>query len=225
MGAIWKRLSIIIATAAMFFIGLVGTVYLSLRSSEVRVPNIVGRSRWDGEAELERIGLKMRVRVTRPSLKVGPDTILDQSPRAGEVIKVGQTIAVVVSRAPIGGEVEALQESEKAAQEAAAQPTPMLENANRNERRRVENKNANHNANVNGNLNVNANANHNLNANIGVNTNVGANLNLNQNRRLPSNANNANAGARMNTNANHNVNRARTTTNVNRPHMPAERQP
>lgn len=215
------RLIIASLVGLMFLVGLVGTVYLSLRSPEVSVPNVVGRNRWDGEAELEKAGLKMRVRVTRPSLKVKPDTILDQSPRAGEVVKAGQTIAVVVSRTPVGNEIEALNESEKAAQEAAAQPTPMLENTNRERRRppRNANQNANQNANANQSANLNANA--------------------NANRRPPANANeparNVNASARnanarpvetpRSANANRsstNVNRPRSATNSNQPPRAAE---
>ncbi|MER3427551.1 MAG: hypothetical protein C4334_05535 [Pyrinomonas sp.] len=213
------RLVIALMVGAMFLVGLVGTVYLSLRSPEVSVPNLVGRNRWDGEAELEKVGLKMRVRVTRPSLKVKPDTILDQSPRAGEVVKAGQTIAVVVSRTPIGNEIEALKESEKAAQEAAAQPTPMLENTNRERRRpnRNANQNANQNANGNANLNVNANRRPPANANEPA-RNVNAN-------RSGANVNARPAEASRNVNANRsgvNANRPRSVTNSNQPPRAAE---
>lgn len=215
------RLVIALMVGAMFLVGLVGTVYLSLRSPEVSVPNLVGRNRWDGEAELERVGLKMRVRVTRPSLKVKPDTILDQSPRAGEVVKAGQTIAVVVSRTPIGNEIEALNESEKAAQEAAAQPTPMLENTNRERRRpnRNANQNANQNANANGNANLNVNANRRPPANANE---PARNVNAN---RSGANVNARPAEASRNVNANRsgvNANRPRSVTNSNQPPRAAE---
>lgn len=93
------RVGTVAAIAAAFIFGLAGTVYLSLRTSEVRVPDIVGRDRGSAESALAKAGLKIRVRAQRFSSAVPAETILVQLPKAGEVVKVGQTVAVDVSRA------------------------------------------------------------------------------------------------------------------------------
>ena len=98
------RLGIVIAIAVAFLFGLATTVYLSLRSPEVRVPEVVGKDRFGAESELKDAGLNFRVRATRPSNQVKSDTVLFQVPHAGEVVKAGQTVAVDVARAAKEGE-------------------------------------------------------------------------------------------------------------------------
>src|SRR5882757_675488 len=88
------RLGVVIAIALMFLFGMVTTVYLSLRSPEVRVPEIVGKDRFVAEGELSDAGLRFRVRKARPSNQIKPDTVLFQVPHAGEMVKAGQTVAV-----------------------------------------------------------------------------------------------------------------------------------
>jgi len=99
-----RKIGIIIVIAVAFVFGLGGTVYLSLRSPEVKVPDVKGKDRMTAESALDDLGLHMKVRATRFSPEAKPDTILDQLPQKDEVIKVGQTVAVVVARAPKEGE-------------------------------------------------------------------------------------------------------------------------
>src|SRR5215210_7850569 len=99
-----SKIGIIIAIAVAFSFGLAGTVYLSLRSPEVKVPDLKGKDRTMAETALDDAGLHMKVRATRFSPEAKPDTILDQLPEKDQVIKVGQTVAVVVARAPKEGE-------------------------------------------------------------------------------------------------------------------------
>lgn len=99
-----RKVGIIIAIAVAFVFGLGGTVYLSLRSPEVKVPDVKGKDRMTAESALDDLGLHMKVRATRFSPEARPDTILDQLPQKDEVIKVGQTVAVVLARAPKEGE-------------------------------------------------------------------------------------------------------------------------
>ena len=188
-----RRLGIVIAIAIVFLFGLATTVYLSLRSPEVKVPDVVGKDRFEAEHVLGSAGLNYRVRATRPSNQLKADTVLFQLPRAGEVVKAGQTVAMDISRTAKEGETsEAV--IEKPADENA-KPANANENAAGNEnkpkRNKNTNKNANENANANGNRNANSNRPLNRNANSG---NVNAGTNLNSNRPALIINNNANRG-------------------------------
>ena len=101
---VFKRVFIVIGIAIAFTLGLVGAIYLSLRSSETRVPDIVGKDRTAAENTISDAGLNFRVRATRASAEAKPDTVLIQRPHAGEMVKVGQTVAVDISRASSNGE-------------------------------------------------------------------------------------------------------------------------
>lgn len=91
------------AMLAAFLIGVAGVVYLSLSGSEIRVPEIVGKDFYQTEKELEALGLKIKKRAERPSQEQ-INTILEQLPRAGETVKTGQMILVVVSKYAAAGE-------------------------------------------------------------------------------------------------------------------------
>src|SRR5689334_25268686 len=101
--SIFRSIAIIIAIGVVFLFGVATTVYLSLRSPEVTVPDIVGKNRFDAEKILADADLKFRVRATRPSNEQ-PDTVMFQLPRAGEVVKTGQTVAMDISRPTKAGE-------------------------------------------------------------------------------------------------------------------------
>lgn len=91
------KLFIVMALAGAFLVGMVGVVYLSLRGEEIQVPEIVGKNREEAEKELTSLGLKMKKRADRYS-EEKPNTILEQSPKAGTTAKTGQQILVVVSQ-------------------------------------------------------------------------------------------------------------------------------
>lgn len=81
-----------------FMAGLAGVVYMSLSGDEITVPEIVGKDFVESEKELAALGLKIKRRADRPSGdKI--NTVLEQLPRAGEMVKTGQLILVVVSKA------------------------------------------------------------------------------------------------------------------------------
>jgi beta-lactam-binding protein with PASTA domain len=174
----------VIAIAIVFVFGLATTVYLSLRSPEVTVPDVVGKDRFEAERVLGAAGLNFRVRATRPSNQMKADTVLFQLPRSGEVVKTGQTVAMDISRSVKEGE-----SSEAVIPEKSPEEKPANSNANEadlaNENKPKRNKNTNKNANDNGNANAgnrNANANRpatNKNANAG-NTNAATNGNSNR---------------------------------------------
>ena len=166
--SVLRRLIIVIAIAIVFVLGLATTVFLSLRSPEVKVPDVVGKERFEAERVLGEAGLNFRVRATRPSSQVKADTVLFQLPHGGDVVKVGQTVAMDVSRPVKEGEA-----SDVAAPEKSPEEKPASTNDN-NENKPKKPKNTNTNANANDNGNVNA-ATRNGNANRSANTNRNSN--------------------------------------------------
>ena len=192
-----RRLIIVIAIAIVFVLGLATTVFLSLRSPEVKVPDVVGKERSEAERVLGDAGLNFRVRATRPSSQVKADTVLFQLPRGGEVVKVGQTVAMDVSRTAKEGEASDVAVPEKSPEEKPAN-TNETTSANENKPKRPRNKNANDNEspnalNRNGNTNrattTNRNSN-NGNANRSLNPNLNRPaINMNSNRAVNQNGN------------------------------------
>ena len=180
-----RRIGIVVLLAITFLFGLATTVYLSLRSPEVTVPEVVGKDRYEAEKILAQADLNFRVRATRPSNQVKADTVLFQLPRAGEVVKVGQTVAMDVSRTTLAGEAsEADATDKKLEEEKAANANASAvknENENRPRRNRNTNKNTNENENANSATNRNGNAN-----NVRANSN---NTNSVTNTNRPGNAN------------------------------------
>lgn len=179
--SVLRRLGIIIAIAITFLFGLATTVYLSLRSSEVRVPEVIGKDRFEAERVLADAGLNFRVRATRPSNQSKADTVLFQLPRAGEVVKVGQTVAMDISRAAKEGEAAEGEATDKrVAEEAENANREATDSAEKKPKRKPANKNTNENANANANRdtgNANANA---RNVNAATNASPGRNANDNE---------------------------------------------
>lgn len=193
-----RRIGLVLLIAIAFLFGLATTVYLSLRSPEVTVPEVVGKDRFEAERILGNADLNFRVRATRPSNQVQANTVLFQLPRAGEVVKTGQTVAMDVSRAAKEGEAsEASVNDKKASDEKALEnrntnTSEPAENDNENKPKRIRNTNKNANENSNANANTNrprtvtdaANANS---GGAGANSNASPSrtVNQNDNRRPP----------------------------------------
>jgi hypothetical protein len=177
----FRSLAIVLAIAVVFLFGVATTVYLSLRSPEVTVPEVVGKDRFEAEKILAEADLKFRVRATRPSNQTKPDTVMFQLPRPGEVVKAGQTVAMDISRATKEGETS---ESVTPDEPPENRNSNTSNSNNENRPRKPKNKNANENAN--GNKNANANTNRPLNANRpnanapGVNVNATPRSNVNR---------------------------------------------
>jgi hypothetical protein len=203
------KVGIVLSIIVIFLFGFVGTVYLSLRTSEVKVPDISGKDRLTAETMLNDVGLSIRIRGTRPSTEKKPDTILNQLPEAGQVVKVGIPVAVEVSRVPKEG--EAVSSSEEETKQEANKPE---DNANANQAA-ATNQNQNQNQNKPKNKNTNKNSN-NANSKNANNSNKANNTNNSNGAR---NANNANA----NRNANSSNRNANTTPNANRSNQNANK--
>lgn len=190
--SIFRSVAIVIAIAVVFLFGVATTVYLSLRSPEVKVPDVVGKDRFEAEKILADADLKFRVRATRPSNQAKPDTVLFQLPRPGEVVKTGQTVAMDISRAAKEGEspenVTPDEPSENRNTNTAANNN---DNKPKKPRPRNTNENANGNTNANGNKNGNTNrpATNVNRANVNAGANVNATPRANVNRPVQPNAN------------------------------------
>jgi beta-lactam-binding protein with PASTA domain len=114
---------VVAALAAAFFVGMFAVIWLSLRGEEVKVPEIIGKDYYDGEKEVAQLGLRIKRRATRYS-KEKPNTILEQLPKAGETVKTGQTILVVLSEAnPEGSEEPATVENSNSEQDVSNSST------------------------------------------------------------------------------------------------------
>ena len=145
-----------IAIAVVFLFGVATTVYLSLRSPEVKVPDVVGKDRFEAEKILAEADLKFRVRATRPSNQTQPDTVVFQLPRAGEVVKTGQTVAMDISRPAKEGESpETVTPDETHTRIATANSAS---NANDEQTQAATENTKKRQRNANGNTNANANA-------------------------------------------------------------------
>lgn len=199
-----KRIAIVIGIAVAFTLGLLGAIYLSLRSSETRVPDIVGKDRAAAESTISSAGLNFRVRATRPSSEAKPDTVLIQLPHAGEIVKVGQTVAVDISRPTKEGESS-----------HTATSNTNADSANKQDNNNSASTNANANDNKPKRKPVNRNANDNLNGNSNRATNE--NRNTNRPRNENANANPTGSPTHSTQNANStprgNVNRSNSNTN------------
>jgi len=179
----------VIAIGIVFLFGVATTVYLSLRSPEVKVPDVVGKDRFEAERILGEADLKFRVRSSRPSNETKPDIVLFQLPRAGEVVKTGQTVAMDISRAAKEGESP---ENVTPDEPVENRNTNSSSNTNENRPRRPKPKNTNDNANANANSNSNTNRSANINrgnVNSGANVNATPRVNINRPDVRNSNAN------------------------------------
>ena len=100
--ALSKLITVAVLLAA-FLGGMAGVVYMSLSGEELKVPELVGKDFVQSEKELEALGLKIKRRADRVSTEP-INTVLEQLPKAGETVKTGQMILVVVSKAGLAGE-------------------------------------------------------------------------------------------------------------------------
>ena len=209
MISVLRKLLIVLAIGVVFLLGMVTTVYLSLRSPTVNVPDIVGKDRLVAENELQAAGLNFRIRAARPSRQVKADTVMFQLPRAGESVKAGQTVAVDIARVPKEGEASETVVTTDNSNSSTSGNTNTSPNTNENKPKRKANANAN--ANVNGNAN-NGNTNSgNRNANARrPNANVRPNSNLSNDNSVPRVPSANRTPQTDNGNANRNVNRTPT---------------
>lgn len=108
-----QKLVTAVLLAVAFFISAGLMVYLSLRSKEVKVPDLIGKAEGDAERLLGTEGLRLKVRNRTTDEKVQANLISEQIPNAGVTVKAGQVVNVTISTGI---------DARKA--EAEAKPTP-----------------------------------------------------------------------------------------------------
>ena len=193
IASVFRSIAIVIAIAVVFLFGVATTVYLSLRSPETTVPDVVGKNRFEAEKILAEANLKFRVRASRPTNQAERDTVMFQLPRAGEVVKAGQTVAMDISRPTKEGETS---ETVTPDEPSESRNTNASNSNERPRRPRPRNTNENANTNANGNRNANSNTNRpaninrpNANAAVNANTTPRANVNRGNVNARPANVN------------------------------------
>jgi hypothetical protein len=108
-----QKLVTAVLLAVAFFVSAGLMVYLSLRSKEVKVPDLIGKAESDAEKLLETEGLRLKIRTRTTDEKIQANLISEQSPNAGVTVKAGQVVNVTISTG-----IEARKN------EADAKPTP-----------------------------------------------------------------------------------------------------
>jgi hypothetical protein len=98
-----SKLAIVALLLATFLGGMAAVVVMSLSGDVIQVPEIVGKDFVQSEKELAALGLKIRKRADRVSTEQ-MNTVLEQVPKAGETVKSGQWISVVVSKAGLASD-------------------------------------------------------------------------------------------------------------------------
>lgn len=130
---------------AAFILGMAGVVYMSLSGSEVIVPEIIGKDFVESEKTLAQLGLKIKRRAERPSAEK-INTVLEQLPKAGETVKTGQLILVVVSKAGLENEEKPdslikdidSDDSKKIEEMISEKPKKLRSNSNANAKKKAD---------------------------------------------------------------------------------------
>jgi eukaryotic-like serine/threonine-protein kinase len=99
----FKSLLTVALLAVVFLIGAGTITYLAVRGRTVAVPNVVGKSKEAAKEEFDEAGLRMGFKSPAYNDKAPADTVTDQSPAAGTIVKTGQIVRVSISLgAPAG---------------------------------------------------------------------------------------------------------------------------
>ncbi len=92
-----QKLLATLVVASAFIASAFVVMYLSFRSSEVRVPTIIGKSEADAEKLLVAQGLRLKVRNRATDEKIDVNLISEQNPSGNSSAKSGQFVSVTVS--------------------------------------------------------------------------------------------------------------------------------
>ncbi len=94
---IFKRLLRVALLALIFLASAFLVMYLSLRGRSVEVPEITGKSESEAAEILDDAGLRIKVTGHSPSSRFAAETVSDQSPPPGTLVKTGQLVRVSIS--------------------------------------------------------------------------------------------------------------------------------
>jgi len=105
-GGVMKRktrsrgISIILIAILGLLSGIMFVVGNNFFGEEIVVPDIVGKDIKDADRELDELGLKMKVIAQQFSGEFDADQIISQDPPAGQKVKEGREIEVILSKGP-----------------------------------------------------------------------------------------------------------------------------
>ncbi len=83
--------------AGVFFVSAGIVTYLAVRGRTVEVPNVIGKYEDEAAEELDGAGLRMQVKSHAHNDKWPVNTVSDQSPGPGTIVKTGQIVRVSLS--------------------------------------------------------------------------------------------------------------------------------
>ncbi|MCY7344693.1 MAG: PASTA domain-containing protein [Pyrinomonadaceae bacterium] len=198
--AAFGKLFTVIALAGTFLVGAVGVVYMSLQGEELKVPEMVGKDLVESEKELASLGLRIKKRADRFSSEK-PNTILEQLPKAGDTVKTGQMILVVISKtnpdgdeAPVTIKKTTTEEDDSQKIEELISDKPKKSNKNTANTNKKKTETTRDVISNNSNSNVNANSNSNSNSsNSGNSNNKNSNSGDKANKNMATNSNKSNS--------------------------------
>ncbi len=94
---IFKRLLMAALLAGVFFASAGLVTYLTVRGRTAEVPNLIGKYEEEAASLLDEAGLILRVKGRAHHDKWPLNTIYDQSPSPGTIVKTGQIVRVSLS--------------------------------------------------------------------------------------------------------------------------------
>ncbi len=90
---LWALAVVVIAAAAVL------AVLLTRSNPSVSVPSVTGKTEQAAGSELRRVGL-VPASSLKPSVRVATGLVISQSPLAGDIVKKGARISIVISEGP-----------------------------------------------------------------------------------------------------------------------------
>ncbi|MBC7075453.1 MAG: Stk1 family PASTA domain-containing Ser/Thr kinase [Syntrophomonadaceae bacterium] len=93
-------MAIILIAILGFLSGIVFVMSSSLFGEEIVVPDVIGMDVKDADEELNKVGLEMKVIAQQFSDEFDADQVISQDPSAGQKVKEGREIEVILSKGP-----------------------------------------------------------------------------------------------------------------------------
>jgi beta-lactam-binding protein with PASTA domain len=93
----FRRLLMAALLAGVFFLSAAVVTYVAVRGRTVEVPNVVGKYEDEAAKELDDAGLRMKIKSSAYNDKWPANTVSDQSPGPGTIVKTGQIVRVSLS--------------------------------------------------------------------------------------------------------------------------------
>jgi len=87
----------ILVLFAVAFLSMLAAIRLTIHGREVRVPDLTRMRAGDAQAKLGELGLGIKIEDRIYAAASPPETVVRQSPRAGESVRKGQSVHVVIS--------------------------------------------------------------------------------------------------------------------------------